>query len=459
MLPCRLRSLAPLGRYTATCYSREVACCTPQRSSNSLLPTSSEVWHGDLQIDHDSYRRKLNVIMKRLKEHLKGQKWPKLTHLEVEGRQFKLPIRLDDLDPRFIAKLEADMDDTYLAGFFDGDGCVSHNSGLSGCVLQVGQSAKNNRILFRYLIRHGGCISLQRTGCGSASPSVCWRASGQTAWHAASVLQMNCLVKKEQLQIATSWPACREKRKACKARMSLLKNIEPDLPSSQALSWTYLAGFFDAEGCIRLSATSNTFRLEIGQRHATILKLIHSFLLGQLAQHSSLKLYCRKTKSLLYCAHRATRTAILSNLLAHRLEGKRPEALLALNVLDSSHSKLRQDLALGKGRQSYFTRLDDHGCTRAQDIDRKAKKLRYAVIKCLFDADKLQLDLTRAKLQHEVLNSQSQIQKLRSFIAFVRDMVASPSPGTDYNDDRKIIMNQGSRKKIAQEKRILWMPN
>ena len=427
MLPC-FRSLVAIGRHTATCCSRAVAHCAPQKSLNLLLPTTTAVWHGELQIDHAGYQKKLAEITKRLKEHLKGQKWPKLTHLEVEGRRFKLPVRLDDLDPSFIAELEEDTDDKHLAGFFDGDGCVSPQSCLSGCILQVAQSAKNNIILFRYLIRHGGCISLQRAGCGSASPSVCWRASGQTAWHAASVLQMNYLVKKEQLRIATSWPACKEKRNACKTRLVLLKNIAPDLPSSQALSWTYLAGFFDAEGCIRLSPTCNTFRLEIGQRHATILKFIHSFLLGQLPRHSSLKLYCRKTSSLLHCARRATITAILNNLLAHRLEGKRPEALLALNMADSSHSKLRQDLALGKGRQSYFTRLDDHGCTRARDINNKAKKLRYAVGKGLVVADKLQLDLTRAKLQHEVLNSQSQIQKLRSFIAFVRNMVASPSP-------------------------------
>ena len=427
MLPRRLRSLVLIGRRTATCCSRAIAHCAPQRSPNLLLPASSAAWHGELQMDHDGYQRKLATIIKRLKEHLTLQKWPKLTHLELEGRQFKMPIKFKDLGPDFVAKFDA-IDDEYLAGFFDGDGCVSATSSLSGCFLQLEQSVQNSRVMFQYLIQYGGSIGRSHFGCGSSLPSIRWRVCGKTAQQAAFFLQRHCLVKKEQLHIAMSWPSCSDQREACNTRLRDLKRMEPRLASDQALSWTYLAGFFDAEGCISMDRASTTIRLDIWQRDAAILKVIQGYLCGQFpSQDFAIKMYSSVGGHSLVSSRRSTSTLILKSLLDHGLQSKRQTAMHALSAPNAPHSKLRQDLAVGKGKQSYFERLDEDGCARARKIKQINAKLRYTKGRGQVVADELRAGLEFAKLEHKVLTAQSQILKLRSFIAFVRKMKTSPS--------------------------------
>ena len=423
MLPHRLRSLVVIGRRTATCCSREVAHCAAQRSPNLLLPTSSAAWHGELQIDHDGYQRKLATIIKRLKDHLKLRKWPKLTHVEVEGRQFKMPIKFKDLGPDFVAKIGA-IDDEYLAGFFDGDGCVSNTSSLSGCFLQLEQSVQNSRVIFQFLIQYGGSIGCSRSGCGSSSPAIYWRVFGETAQQAAFILQRHCLVKKEQLHIAMSWPSCRDQREACTTRLQYLKRIEPNLPSDQVISWTYLAGFFDAEGCILIDRASKNIRLEIWQRDAAILKAIQSYVFSQIPSHDvALKLYGGLGRHALISSRSSTTAHMLKSLLDHGLQWKRPAALQALSGPKSSHSKLRRDLGIGKGKQSFFEKLDEDGCTRAREIKKINAKLFYAKGRGHVVADELWAALQCAKLEHKVLTAQSQVLKLRSFIAYVRNMI------------------------------------
>lgn len=388
-----------------------------------LLPTSSAAWHGELQIDHDGYQRKLATIIKRLKDHLKLQKWPKLTHVEVEGRRFKLPVRLDDVDPECIAALAPEIDEEYAAGFFDGDGCVSVEVNLSGCRLILDQSVKNCAVLFRFLVKFGGGIYLSNSGCGNTSPVVSWRAHGETARQAASVLHRNSLVKEEELGIAMSWPRSAWKRKECHARLGLLKKQAPHLPSNQALSWTYFAGFFDAEGCICMSPRCKAFQLEIGQRHSAILQAIHGFLREQLPlEEKAVRIYNKQSSHVLVCARSSASTIILRKLVEHGLQGKRQEGLTALSMSNSSHSNLRRDLGLGKGRQSFFLKLDEDGCTRAREISKLTSRLWHVKRNDPVMACGLEVGLTLARLEHKVLNAQTEIQKLRSFIAAVKHM-------------------------------------
>ena len=425
MLSCCLRPLVTPGRHIATRHGCSVARCAHKKLPQLMLPTSRAHWHGDLQIDHNGYQRKLAVVSRRLKEYLKQQRPPSLTHLEIEDRRFPLPIKFEDLDSELVARLGA-IDDEYLAGFFDGDGCISVETGLSGCFLQVGQSAQNSRMLFLFLAKYGGSIVRHGQGYGSASPSVSWRLCGEAARQACSILESHCLVKKEQLCIAMSWPVCKDEKKVCHARLRDLKMTMPIFTWKHTLSWTYLAGFFDAEGCITLSAQSKNLRLEIGQRHPEILQAIREFLVSELAsEKSGVKLYeSDRNRHLLVSTRSATSITILRNLLAHGLQGKRPAALQALRLPNSTHSQLRRELALGKGKQSFFTKLDDQGCARACEIHKAQKRLQRALNKNnIALVGQLRTELAGAKLEHQVLNAQTQIQKLRSFIMSMPKMV------------------------------------
>lgn len=398
--------------------------------SSTLLPSSQDEWNSELQICHVQYQQKLEIITKRLKEQLKQQKWPKLTQLEFGERRFKLPIRFENLDHAWMedsVKEEADV--RYLAGFFDGDGCVSAETRLSGCVLNVGQTAANSWILFQLLMKFGGSICVQAQGLGSTAPSISWRASGETARRASSILQKKCIVKEEQLKIAASWPRCREDRDICRVRLAQLKKCHQfsGYLHKTELSWDYVSGFFDAEGCIMVDRAYKSLRLEIGQRDPEILQVLQVFLLRHLPQGSKVSLYRKPSSHLLTSCQTATSLAILTNLLEHGLQVKRSEALHALKVSTSSHSELRRNVGKGKGKQSYFRRLDEAGCVRLRVIRKSTLKVLRAEAAQKEGAaiDKLRAELALAKLQHQVLNAKTQIQKLRSFIASIQRAVVS----------------------------------
>eukprot|EP00438_Fugacium_kawagutii_P036538 Skav228172 [mRNA] locus=scaffold1728:22897:31783:+ [translate_table: standard] len=420
---------------------RTVARGATDRSTNLLLPTSSADWRRDLQMDHDGYQKKLGVIIKRLKDYLKLQKWPTLTHVEVEGQRFKLPVRLRDLHSDFISELAKEADDRYFAGFFDGDGCVTAQSNLSGCALILAQSTVNARVLFQFLARHGGSICAENPGRGSTSPTIVWRAYGQSAQQAASILFRHCLVKREQLRIVISWPSRKDEREVCHKRLGILKITNPDFASDQQISWPYLAGFFDAEGCVSVDRASKAVRLDIGQRHAAILRIIQGFLLDKLpARHNSMKLYAGQNSHALVIGRTPTSIEILENLLHHGLQWKRQTAVHVLGAQKSSrsHATLRRDVGSNKGKQSYFMKLDDAGCRRARIIKNITSKLWSARQKDPSDARRNRLEeaLARAKLEHQVLNAQTQIQKLRSFIDVVKKMTAVPFPN-DWHQHKK----------------------
>ena len=396
--------------------------------SSALLPSSQDEWSSELQTCRVQYQKKLEIITKRLKEQLKRQKWPKLTHVEFGERCFKLPIRFEDVEPALTAEAIVEADVRYLAGFFDGDGCVCAKTELSGCFLQLGQTAANSWILFQFLMKFGGSICMNAQGCGSIAPTIAWRAYGDTARRAASILREYCIVKKEQLKIAALWPKCREDRDMCRAILAELKKCSQFRACSDntSLSWSYVAGFFDAEGCITVDHIHKSLKLEIGQRDPEILQLLQVFLLRHLSEQSKVGLYGKPPRHILVSSRSATSVAILTNLLDHGLQGKRSAALHALNAPTSSHSELRRNMGKGKGKQSFFTRLDEAGCARARTINNIMGRITYmeSILKEEAAVDKVRAELALAKLQHQVLNAKTQIQKLRSFMTSIQRAVA-----------------------------------
>ena len=217
MMP--LRNLFRVGPTLATqcAVPRRINCLAVRPVGSQLLPSTLDSWSLDRQISHQNFLRKLEVIRKKLKEHLGEQEWPRLTHVDVAGLSVKLPLRADYVFENHIFSVQADL--AYLAGFFDGDGCVGSESNLSGCQLHVGQRASNISVLLAFLCRFGGSICRLNSGEGMVRPQLQWLICGASARAAASELHEHCLVKKEQLGIAMNWPECRNMRKEHKLKL------------------------------------------------------------------------------------------------------------------------------------------------------------------------------------------------------------------------------------------------
>ena len=182
---------------------------------------------------------------KQLRVQLSKSPWPKLKFFSSKGQNYGLPLRAESRDLRC---LPVGPVLAYLAGFFDGDGCVACQQNMSGCSLVIGQSFDQAEVLVLFYETFGGSITLHRGGLGLNKPVLAWRACGQSARAAAQFLMPYSITKQKQLLLAAEWPVARSRREECKAELRALKKY--DSAVSGRCSWEYCAGFFDAEGCI-----------------------------------------------------------------------------------------------------------------------------------------------------------------------------------------------------------------
>ena len=98
-----------------------------------------------------------------LRKLLKKTPWPKLQYFWANGRTYSLPLRAESSEPSHRAA-KARLE--YLAGFFDGDGCASCKTNLSGCQLSVSQSYDQAEVLMLFRKAFDGSISREKGGKG-----------------------------------------------------------------------------------------------------------------------------------------------------------------------------------------------------------------------------------------------------------------------------------------------------
>lgn len=384
----------------------------------ALLPTSQVTALHLANRSPQRYQEKLNVISKRLKGHMNTLRWPTLRHLEVDGVRYELPVKSECFGSasRFWTQPEADV--VYLAGVFDGDGCVSSESRLTGCALSVGQSLSGQAILLAFCRAFGGTIGILNQGKGSARPALCWRVYGNAASLAAAALHSHCHVKQEQLGIAMTWPRTTCERIQSASKLKALKTTTQKAVSKHALSWEYITGFFDAEGCIKVMPSSKCVRLVFAQKDPAVLQAIQKFLNAHWPLCGA-KIYSEPT--CLDINRKEAVCNILRKMLSHGLLVKRAEAqhILASIESKSSHSQLRSTSGHRKGFQSRYRRLDADGCVRARNIHNLQRRLNAAltVRQEKVNVADLQSELAAAKSEHRFLTTQTQIQKLRTDIA------------------------------------------
>lgn len=396
-------------------------------SSAALLPTSQA--GGDrLQ---PLFLEKLTLISQRLQEHLRDQRWPKLQHLKIGGICYPLPLSSKKVDTSALAQAIPPVDMAYLAGFFDGDGCVSAQTDCSGCVLIVSQQIRGLEILLVFLRAFGGSIYLQSNGKGSSRPTLQWRVCGDTARCAARVLCQHCIVKKQQLDIVWKWPIVVSDRIRCSTRLAQLKRFSLSLSEDSKISWSYVTGFFDAEGCIRVSPTSNSTSLDISQKDPAILLAIKSFLQSQMKSLSLVQVLDSNGCHQLRVSSSTAVIQMLQKLLANGLIVKKAIAfsVLASILSGASHLQLREVGFSSKGNQRRYARLDADGCDRAKQIKALQTRMRRIVAArgASSTSEGMQSELATMQLEHKIISTQIQIRQLRADIASIKRMIFEDS--------------------------------
>ncbi|CAE7705867.1 hypothetical protein AK812_SmicGene12989 [Symbiodinium microadriaticum] len=297
-----------------------------------------------------------------LRAELRKSRWPELRHFSSNGRNYILPLRAESRDSSL---LPSEPKLAYLAGFFDGDGCVSCQVNLSGCVLQVGQSFDQAEILMLFYETFGGSIRLEKGGLGLCKPLLCWKACGQSARRAAQLLAPQSITKREQLLLAAQWPTARCHRTECSAELRALK--EYDSAVAAPCSWEYFAGFFDAEGNVDQQLGTATLVLRITQKHPQVLKCLREFLARRLGKggtfaKSGESLHVLRVCGLTSCQH------IMQQLLAAGLLRKAKQAKLVLGLTSERAAQVSSELGHLAGNQKFGRRLDTAGQERARKI-------------------------------------------------------------------------------------------
>eukprot|EP00933_Yihiella_yeosuensis_P017353 TRINITY_DN14509_c0_g1_i6.p1 TRINITY_DN14509_c0_g1~~TRINITY_DN14509_c0_g1_i6.p1 ORF type:complete len:418 (+),score=45.45 TRINITY_DN14509_c0_g1_i6:40-1293(+) len=350
----------------------------------------------------------------RLKKLLDRVCWPRSHCFEALGQKYILPITFCS-EQQLNRPCKNELD--YLAGFFDGDGCVTAPGDHVGrCALAITQLKNRGEVLLRFQQAFGGSIICKTHGKGSQQPTVEWSIHGQGCRNAAWQLSCASAWKAEQLKIASAWPDCKRQRQELHRKLRSLK----DDPICQRLdlSWPYLAGFFDADGHFSISATTGALNLTITQKHPQILECMCAFL--QQAGFSLgihvLNLKEKRHFILTVTQHEVSKS-ILTMLASEGLTVKKHAAEVALSQNSSCHIETRSKLSNIVGNQARYQRLDAQGCHRAQHILRLKSRLHYyRSVENIKKTAELECQVQDAMEEHKLLKAIASLHLLRNDI-------------------------------------------
>ena len=338
----------------------------------------------------------------RLRELQNRLHLPAAGHFEACGRRYCLPLsakhaqQCKQVPPRVLS---------YLAGFFDGDGCVTTGATLR-IRLQVSQTESNSAVLLFFRNIFGGSITREHHARGLCRPSLQWYVLGETVQQVAALLSACTLCKRPQLAIASSWPQEHKLRAEAAATLKLLKQKAP--AEASCPSWQYLAGFFDAEGCIALRPAGN-LRLEIKQKFLPVLHSIQRFLVHN-GIHSAV--YEMQLHGLLVVCKTEASKFVLAKLLQSGLRVKRQAARMVLQICIGNFVKVRRDLQQVVGNQSRYRRLSPDGIDRANEIMRMRARLRCRYMTGHYHSE-LESHLLELQEDHKLKCAQERLLQIR----------------------------------------------
>ncbi|CAE7949003.1 unnamed protein product [Symbiodinium sp. KB8] len=363
--------------------------------------------------------KEVQMKNKQLRVQLSMSPWPILKSFSANGQNYSLPLRAESRDLR---RLPPEPVLAYLAGFFDGDGCVSCPH-VSGCCLHVGQSFDQAEVLMLFYETFGGSITLQRDGMGLRKPLLRWTAYGQSARNAAHLLAPQSITKQRQLLLAAQWPEAKSDRKDCKAELSALKALkEHDSAVARPCSWEYFTGFFDAEGYIKQQRGGASLLLQIGQKHPRVLECLREFLAQRLGKDATVGKVAGSAHALWVCGLTSCKQ-LLQHFLAAGLICKAEQAKLGLGLTPATAAQVDAELGRLTGNQAFGKRLDAAGQERA----RKIKATQAQAARCrkqgqLAEAAAKLDEIEVLKAEHELLKACHENQQLAEYVRKVQSL-------------------------------------
>ena len=301
---------------------------------------------------------------------LRRVRLPRPETFEAGGRTFPLPLATVDAPAGQVRQEELE----YLTGFFDGDGCVTMCQTSGRIRLSMSQAIDQADVLLRFRDAFGGLIGLQSVGTGFCRTCLYWSIGGPKMAKAARELGRLFSMKQAQLHIAAAGPTVAPaQRKVVAAKLKQYKE-RSHLPIDMSGSWSYFAGFFDAEGCIHVSALYPSVRLQVKQINPHALKCIGEFLVQQGMHGWSMAEY--QSFAEIYCTKSVAAKEALKCLLANGLLLKRRQAELVLGLSPDTHQFVRSSVCKLNGNQGRYLRLDEVGAAAAKTIASVQRKLR-----------------------------------------------------------------------------------
>ena len=380
---------------------------------HQLVTSSCLVSHGDSS-------DVVNQKNRELRSRLASMPWPQLTSVEVEGKEYTLPCNFRkefvDTDAQSLTNQDQNME--YLAGFFDGDGCARCKSNLSCVELSVSQAVAGAEVLLQFGSAFGGSVRRGRDGHGLVKPNIVWDITGTSARDAASRLAECSITKRRQLEIVASWPEASACRESCNRELRILKRCDSGIAGS--VSWRYFAGFFDAEGCIKIRMGAS-LQLCIGQKYVTVLECLQTFLHREIGCQGTV---CKRSGffDLAICTT-STCKHILEKLLLAGMARKAAQAELALSLDRQNAAHVRSAMAKMTGNQMFGKGLDGDGLERARTIklaQQRAMRLRQRGL--LQAADALLAEVEVLKAEHGLLKAQHENRQLHEYMHKLESM-------------------------------------
>ena len=354
--------------------------------------------------------REIEQKNKDIRQLLKKTPWPKVVFFSANGSTYSLPLRAESREP---SARPAKARLAYLAGFFDGDGCVSCM--LSGAFLMASQSYDQAEVLMLFRETFGGSITLAKRGVGLQKPSLQWKACvGDSAREAALLLAPHSITKQKQLLLAGQWPKTKSLRQDCKTELRKLK--EYDSAVAGPCSWEYFAGFFDAEGYIKQNKGGASLELEIAQKHPQVLRCLRDFLSRSLGLHARL-LTVNASAHRLRIFGLSDCKRILQHMLGAGMVCKAKQAEAALGLTGQNAAQVNARLASLTGNQKFGKRMHADGLERARKIKNAQAQARRAKTRGRpTEAEEKQLEIALLKREHDLLNARYWNQELIEYI-------------------------------------------
>ena len=359
--------------------------------------------------------RHLQEENKQIRARLKSLKWPPLSSFQARGQVYNLPYVAVAKENPFCTDVRWSLALTdrlkYLAGFFDGDGCVLPDGRLSGCSLGVGQSFDAAEVLLLFQSTFGGYIGRLHDGAGLRKPCLQWRVYGPAARRAAHLLLPFSIVKRKQLELAWNWPETKNEREQVSQQLSNLKQY--DSSAEGPCSWEYFAGFFDAEGYVGLRAKAS-LHLSVSQKHVTVLECLRRFLRSEMPHEFRIMHYmCKHT---LRIDTTSICKQVLQKFLGSGMLRKSDIAKLALDLTQENATTIRVSMSKLSGNQQFGKILDEAGLSRAQCIlEMQQKAVRAGRNGHVQKAEELLIEVRRLKNEHVLLKAQLENSRLHEY--------------------------------------------